>query len=72
MRWFAGDVVTNGGGALVDAGFVFLERAAGHTARILEEPTRGDEGRDHGMRGELLTMWEDNDAAIHQGLGGYA
>ena len=67
MRWFAGDVVTSGGAALVDAGFVWLEKREGHTARLLSEPQGGGSGRE-----ELLTSWEDNDAAIHQGLGGYA
>ena len=67
-RWFEGDVTTSGGAALVEAGVVWMEDPAGHTARVLAEPEPGEQRR----RAELTTMWEDNEASIHQDFGGFA
>ena len=67
-RWFEGDVTVSGAAALIEAGVVWMEDPHGHTGRVLEEPTPGDELR----RASLLTVWEDNDAATHMDLGGWA
>ncbi len=75
LRWFSGDVVTQGNhAALVSAGTEALMFPQWHTARVLREPddetTPGSTNR--AQRGGLLTQWEDNDASIHQDLGGFA
>ena len=75
LRWFSGDVVTQGNhAALVSAGTEALMFPQWHTARVLQEPddetTPGSTHR--AQRGGLLTQWEDNDASIHQDLGGFA
>jgi len=67
-RWFEGDVTTAGGASLVEAGVVWMENPGGHTARVLVEPVPGSEAR----RASLVSVWEDNEASIHQDFGGFA
>jgi hypothetical protein len=67
-RWFVGDVITSNGASYVDAGCVWMEDPRGHTSRVLAEPVAGE----HQSRNHLLTMWEDNEASIHQDFGGFA
>lgn len=67
-RWFEGDVTTAGGASLVEAGVVWMENPGGHTARVLVEPVPGSEAR----RASLVSVWEDNEASMHQDFGGFA
>jgi hypothetical protein len=67
-RWFKGDIITSTQASFIEAGSVWMENPGSHTSRVLVEPLPGE----HHNRNQLLTMWEDNEASIHQEFGGFA